>query len=113
MKFKLFKEMLKRISLAFLTVAALACQADPRITAIVSKNDLKPDIQQSVEAKSLVELIENFHYKKVVVDDAISSFIFDDYLKSLDPGKSYFLQSDIKNSKNIAAHWMMMFGKVT
>ena len=96
MKFKLFKEMLKRISLGFLMVAALACQADPRITAVVSKNDLKPDIQQSVEAKSLVELIENFHYKKVVVDDAISSLIFDDYLKSLDPGKSYFLQSDIK-----------------
>lgn len=95
MKFKIFKEMLKRISLAFLIVAALACQADPRIKAIVSQNDLKPDVQQSVEAKSLVELIENFHYKKVVVDDALSSLMFDDYLKALDAGKSYFLQSDI------------------
>ncbi|MEJ7779829.1 MAG: carboxy terminal-processing peptidase [Daejeonella sp.] len=87
--------MLKRISLAFLLVAALACQADPRITAVVSKNDLKPDVQQSVEAKSLVELIENFHYKKVLVDDALSSLMFDEYLKALDAGKSYFLQSDI------------------
>ncbi len=87
--------MLKRISLAVLIVAALACQADPRIKAIVSQNDLKPDVQQSVEAKSLVELIENFHYKKVVVDDALSSLMFDDYLKALDAGKSYFLQSDI------------------
>ncbi len=87
--------MLKKISLAFLLVAALACQADPRITSVVSANDLKPDIQQSIEAKSVVELIENFHYKKVVIDDAISSLIFDDYIKSLDPGKSYFLQSDI------------------
>lgn len=95
MDFKSFKEMLKKISLAFLLVAALACQADPRITSVVSANDLKPDIQQSIEAKSVVELIENFHYKKVVIDDAISSLIFDDYLKSLDPGKSYFLQSDI------------------
>ncbi|MHB1179201.1 MAG: PDZ domain-containing protein, partial [Daejeonella sp.] len=87
--------MLKRVSLALLIVAALACQADPRIVAVVSQNDLKPDVQQSVEAKSLVELIENFHYKKVLVDDALSSLIFDDYLKALDPGKSYFLQSDI------------------
>ncbi len=87
--------MLRRISLAFLLVAALACQADPRITAAVSENDLKPDIQQSVEAKSVVELLEHFHYKKVAVDDALSSLIFDDYLKSLDPGRSYFLQSDI------------------
>lgn len=95
MDFKSFKEMLRRISLAFLLVAALACQADPRITAAVSENDLKPDIQQSVESKSVVELLEHFHYKKVVVDDALSSLIFDDYLKALDPGRSYFLQSDI------------------
>ena len=87
--------MLKKISLAFLLVAALACQADPRITAVVSQNDLKPDIQQSVEARSVVELLENFHYKKVVVDDALSSLIFDDYIKALDGGKNYFLQSDI------------------
>ncbi len=95
MDFKSFKEMLRRISLAFLLVAALACQADPRITTVVSENDLKPDIQQSVEAKSVVELLEHFHYKKVAVDDALSSLVFDDYLKSLDPGRSYFLQSDI------------------
>lgn len=95
MDFKSFKEMLRRISLAFLLVAALACQADPRVTAVVSASDLKPDIQQSVEAKSVVELLEHFHYKKVVVDDALSSLVFDDYLKSLDPGRSYFLQSDI------------------
>jgi carboxyl-terminal processing protease len=95
MEFKSFREMLRRISLAFLLVAALACQADPRVTAVISENDLKPDIQQSVEAKSVVELLEHFHYKKVAVDDALSSLIFDDYLKSLDPGRSYFLQSDI------------------
>lgn len=87
--------MLKKISLAFLLVAALACQADPRINTVVSPNDLKPDIQQSVEAKSVVELIENFHYKKVAINDEISSLVFDDYLKALDPGRSYFLQSDI------------------
>lgn len=95
MDLKSFKEMLKRICLALFMVAALACQADPRVTIVVSANDLKPDAQQEVEAKSVVELIENFHYKKVVVDDDLSNLIFDDYLKSLDPAKSYFLQSDI------------------
>src|SRR5665647_2249081 len=89
------KEMLKKISLAVLIFAALACKADPRISTVVSKNDLSPDKQQSVEAKSLVELIENFHYTKVVVDDTFSSLVFDEYLKALDGGKSYFLQSDI------------------
>lgn len=89
--------MLKRLCLAVFIVAALACKADPRVSAIVSKNDLKPDMEQSVVAKSVVELIENFHYQKVNVDDAFSSLVFDEYLKALDGGKSYFLQSDISD----------------
>jgi carboxyl-terminal processing protease len=95
MKLKSVKEMLKRFCLALFIVSALACQADPRVNIVVSKSDLKPELQQSVIAKSLVELMENFHYQKVVVDDAFSSIVFDEYLKALDNGKSYFLQSDI------------------
>jgi carboxyl-terminal processing protease len=95
MKLKSVKEMLKRLCLAIFVVAALSCQADPRVSIVVSVNDLKPDMQQSVVAKSLVELIENFHYQKVAVDDTFSSIVFDEYLKALDGGKSYFLQSDI------------------
>ena len=95
MKLKSVKEMLKRICLAIFIIAALSCQADPRINIVVSANDLKPDMQQSVVAKSLVELIENFHYQKVAVNDAFSSVVFDEYLKALDGGRSYFLQSDI------------------
>jgi carboxyl-terminal processing protease len=95
MKLKSVKEMLKRFCLALFIVSALACQADPRVNIVVSESDLKPELQQSVITKSLVELLENFHYHKVVVDDAFSSIVFDEYLKALDKGKSYFLQSDI------------------
>lgn len=87
--------MLKRLCLAVFIVAALSCKADPRVNIVISENDLKPDMQQSVVAKSLVELLENFHYQKVSVDDNFSSLVFDEYLKALDGGKSYFLQSDI------------------
>ena len=75
MKLKSVKEMLKRLCLALFIVSALACQADPRISIVVSESDLKPELQQSVIAKSLVELMENFHYQKVVVDDAFSSIV--------------------------------------
>jgi len=95
MKLKSVKEMLKRFCLALIIVSALACQADPRVNIVVSESDLKPELQQSVITKSLVELLENFHYHKVVVDDTFSSIVFDEYLKALDNGKSYFLQSDI------------------
>jgi len=95
MKLKSVKEMLKKLCLVVFIVSALACKGDPRVSIAVSDGDLKPDLQQSVVARSLVELIENFHYQKVVIDDGFSSIMFDEYLKKLDNGKSYFLQSDI------------------
>lgn len=97
MKLKSVKQMLKRLYLALFIVAALSCQADPRVNILISDSDLQPEKEQSVVAKSLVELLENFHYQKVVIDDDFSSLVFDSYLKALDAGKSYFLQSDIND----------------
>ncbi|WP_245580824.1 carboxy terminal-processing peptidase [Daejeonella oryzae] len=88
--------MLKKVYLALFLVAALSCKAEPRVsTEVEGSPNLKPDIQQSIVAKELVNLIENYHYKKVTINDSFSSDVFDRYLKALDPGKAYFLQSDI------------------
>ena len=90
--------MLKKIYLALFLVAALACQADPRVKANVDGSaNLQPDAEQSVVAKEIIKLIENYHYKKVKVDDAFSSTAFDRYIKALDPGRSYFLKSDVED----------------
>ncbi|HUH32430.1 MAG TPA: carboxy terminal-processing peptidase [Daejeonella sp.] len=90
--------MFKKIYLALFLFAALACQADPRVkTNVEGSANLQPDARQAVVAKELVTLLENFHYKKVKVDDDFSSVVFDKYLKALDPGRSYFLQTDIKD----------------
>ncbi|MBU0472719.1 MAG: carboxy terminal-processing peptidase [Bacteroidetes bacterium] len=42
-------------------------------------------------------LLMKYHYKKVDLNDSLSSVIFDNYLKSLDYNRVYFLQSDIDN----------------
>src|SRR5690606_41564354 len=44
----------------------------------------------------ITHIIDSYHYKKKPLDDALSSAIFDRYLESLDPNKSYFLASDIR-----------------
>src|SRR5699024_3396519 len=41
--------------------------------------------------------IEGAHYKKVKVDDSLSSKILDKYINQLDQGRSYLLASDIKS----------------
>jgi carboxyl-terminal processing protease len=41
------------------------------------------------------EYLSNYHYKKTLLDNALSTAILDQYLEELDPNKSYFLQEDI------------------
>ena len=56
---------------------------------------LKPVAQEAKAARLAAELLSRYHYKAVPLDDALSGKVFDQYLKSLDPEKLYFLQSDI------------------
>lgn len=56
---------------------------------------LKPAGQEAKAARLAADLLSRFHYKAVPLDDALSGKVFDQYLKSLDPEKLYFLQSDV------------------
>jgi carboxyl-terminal processing protease len=96
MTIKNFKEMLKKIFLGLFIAASLACTADPRVKVEVAGSfNLKPDAQQAVVTKELAALLENYHYKQVMLNDSVSEIIFDTYLKSLDAGRNYFIQADI------------------
>lgn len=56
---------------------------------------LKPLQQQSQAAHLSAEVLTRYHYKPVALDDVSSSKIFDNYIKSLDGQKVFFLQADI------------------
>lgn len=89
--------MLKRILMVTFTAAVLACQASPKQQPVVEGiPNIKPAEQQSLVARELVSLIENYNYKKIKLNDSISSLIFDKYIKTLDPSKNYFHLADIK-----------------
>ncbi len=97
MEFKLFKEMLRRILMITFTAATLACSASPKSQKMVDGvQNIKPDEQQSLVLREVVQLIENYNYKKIKINDSISSVIFDRYIKALDPSRYYFLANDIK-----------------
>jgi carboxyl-terminal processing protease len=51
-------------------------------------------IHEQVTGEILTTLNQR-HYEKLNVDNKLSETLFDNYLKALDPGKSYLLQSDI------------------
>jgi carboxyl-terminal processing protease len=58
--------------------------------------DLQPIEQEARAAHLAAELLTRYHYKRIPLDSDMSEKIFDRYLKSLDPDKLFFVQSDIE-----------------
>ena len=56
---------------------------------------LRPLQEQSQAAHLTAEVLTRYHYKPVKLDDTSSSKIFDNYIKSLDSQRIFFLQADI------------------
>jgi carboxyl-terminal processing protease len=48
------------------------------------------------EAKMIVNILDNHHYRKMKLNDSLSSAILDKYVNDLDNNKTYFLASDLK-----------------
>jgi carboxyl-terminal processing protease len=57
--------------------------------------ELKPEPQEAQAAHLAAELLTHYHYKAMPLDNALSEKIFDQYLKSLDSEKIFFVQADI------------------
>ena len=67
----------------------------PDRNAVYQEDDLKPtDTQRKVE-KLVFGILSSYHYRKIPVNDSLSSKIYDAYIKELDPNKVFFLASDI------------------
>lgn len=77
--------------LAFITAAHGASLGADR----APPNALLPDAQEARAAHLVTELMPRYHYKAVPLDESLSSKIFDQYLKALDPEKLFYVQADI------------------
>jgi carboxyl-terminal processing protease len=93
---KTTKDMFKKIYIVLILGSALACKAAPhKAVKVPGSNDIQPDEQQSVVCKTVTQLISGYNYKKVPLNDSISSLVFDKYIKKLDENHNYLLASDI------------------
>jgi len=57
--------------------------------------ELTPTSQEARAAHVAADVLARFHYRKVALDDALSQRVFDQYMKSLDSEKLFFVESDI------------------
>ena len=66
-----------------------------KTTTATSWEYLQPDREQVIASLNVVELLRRHHYNKPPLNDERSIQIYDNYLKLLDPSRSYFTASDI------------------
>ncbi len=60
---------------------------------------LQPDPAHRQATLIITKVVDRFHYRKVPLDDALSSEILDRYLRSLDPNRSFFTAADVAEFK--------------
>ncbi len=56
---------------------------------------LSPTVEHLRATKLITDFLSRYHYRKVELNDEFSETIFNNFLDSLDPNKSYFLATDI------------------
>ncbi|HEY0742478.1 MAG TPA: carboxy terminal-processing peptidase [Chryseosolibacter sp.] len=85
---------MKRFTLGILMglVAWNAFSSNPSDTT-----ELKPKPVYGKEAKVIAYILDNNHYRKILLNDSLSSVILDEYVKTLDNNKTYFTADDIKS----------------
>jgi carboxyl-terminal processing protease len=73
----------------------LLAVASPALALDAALPNLVPLQSQGQAANLSAQFLSRYAYKPVPLDDALSEKILDRYIKSLDPDRSFFLQTDI------------------
>jgi carboxyl-terminal processing protease len=68
----------------------------PAGPSVLPPNAIAPTDRQRAIARRVGSILEEAHYRHVLIDDHMSGEIFDRYIESLDGQHSYFLASDLK-----------------
>lgn len=101
--------MLRNLILGLSLISVVACGAKPRVDLAQENLQLRPTTQHEVIAKEVANLLENFSYKRVPMNDSISKIVFNNLLDGLDQGKNYLLKSDIEDFQQFRKNFSQDF----
>jgi carboxyl-terminal processing protease len=86
---------MKRLSTNFL-VLSIICYSQVLLAYVPdSITTLKPQQKHITEVSLIKNILMRNHYRKQVLNDSLSEVMFNNYINSLDAGKTNFLQSDM------------------
>ncbi|MFA3784023.1 carboxy terminal-processing peptidase [Melioribacteraceae bacterium 4301-Me] len=94
--------MKRLLFIIFFSIVVLSCKAQ-NPEAVIAKDHtidtnkvLYPNELLSRKDQIITNLLTNYHYRKLNLNDSISAVIYENYLNALDNNKLYFLKADIE-----------------
>lgn len=84
------------VALLCFSASAAATEGVDNTVPLLDLESLQPTREQAIASLNTVELLRRHHYNRIRLDDALSSEIFDTYLRHLDPQRSLFSAADIE-----------------
>ncbi|MEZ4972543.1 MAG: carboxy terminal-processing peptidase [Cyclobacteriaceae bacterium] len=85
--------MIRAIILFFAVQLSILVHAS---TFVSDTSTLQPKKVYGKEARVISYILDNNHYRRIKLNDSLSSAILDKYIEDLDNNRTYFLASDIK-----------------
>jgi len=88
---------MKKLSLRTTSLLiALFISTSALFGSVSDSTKLEPKPHYNAEAKLVAQILNTYHFKKINLNDSLSSVILDEYIQTLDNNKSYFIKSDIE-----------------
>ncbi|MCL4151958.1 UNVERIFIED_CONTAM: hypothetical protein GTU68_061938, partial [Idotea baltica] len=95
MPYHLLKNVYTKRLLPCLLLGILLALPGTSSAEAVTTNILQPTKEQKKVSIDIVDLLENNHYSKPILNNRRSELIYSSYLKNLDPSHSYFTAIDV------------------
>ncbi|MCA0388631.1 MAG: carboxy terminal-processing peptidase [Bacteroidetes bacterium] len=83
------------VAVIFLFIFSFNASVCSQTSTVDTSKSLSPEERHSSAMQLVSMFVERYHYSPKTVDDSLSAWIYNDYLKALDFQKMYFLQSDV------------------
>jgi carboxyl-terminal processing protease len=93
-------------ALGLLVLSAASSTGAPAATGLLPEGALGPTPQERLLAPRIASILEQNHYRHIVIDDKFSPQVFERFMSALDGQHSYFLASDVSGFER----WRTKFG---
>lgn len=92
------------LGFAILTSFGLSAEYGSDLEDFIKGDTLKklePKKEHPSEARAITGLLKQYHYRKLILSDSISSVVYDNFFESLDPYRADFYAEDVRRFESL------------